>query len=100
MLKPIGNTILITTERNTGTPELINGLYIPADSDSIKSIHYIGTIKEYGTLVDDETKKMLPIGTKVIFDWKAKTGTKLELCRQLVYIKDVNDILAIVEEEA
>jgi hypothetical protein len=100
MLKPIGNTLLIITERNTGTPELINGLYIPTDSDSIKSIHYTGTIKEHGTLVDDETKKILPIGTKVIFDWKSKTGTKLELCRQLVYIKDVNDILAIMEEEA
>lgn len=100
MLKPIGNTLLIITKRNTGAPELVNGLYIPTDSDTIKSIHYIGTIKEYGTLVNDETKKMLPIGTKVIFDWKAKTGIKLELCRQLVYIKDVNDILAIMEDEA
>jgi co-chaperonin GroES (HSP10) len=97
MIIPIGNTVLITTKKENENITLVDGIYIPTEKNNLKTIHYIGNIASYGTLVTDETKNILPIGTKVLFDWKKKSGTKLQIDNKLLYIKDVNDILGVIE---
>lgn len=100
MMKSIGRTYLIKCEVKSGI-ELINGLYIPTnhDVDGISDIFYQGTVISHGTgFTDEEIKNLVPIGTKVIFEYKEKRGTKLIFGKNVYYIKYEDQLLGIVEE--
>ena len=98
-MKPIGKTYLIEVERKTGVEQLENGLYIPTES-SIKDIYYEGKIIAYGTSwTDEEIKDLVPIGTTVIFDYKNKKGTKIQLVNRIMYIHEKEQVIAIKEED-
>ena len=42
-MRPLGKTYLIKAEVQK-SPELVNGLFIPADNDYINDIHYQGIV--------------------------------------------------------
>lgn len=100
-MKPIGKTYLIKCEKRSSI-ELINGLYIPTnfDIDGISDVFYEGVVIEHGTgYTEDEIKKLVPIGTKVIFEWAEKRGTKLIFGKNVYYIKYEDQVLGIIEDE-
>jgi co-chaperonin GroES (HSP10) len=98
-MKPIGKTYLIKADIKKG-PELVNGLYIPPDNDYINDVYYQGFVIAHGTgFSEDEEKTLVPCGTKVIFEYMEKRGTKLVFGNNVYYIKYEDQVLGIVENE-
>lgn len=100
-MKPIGKTYLIRCKTRSDV-ELINGIYIPTnfDVDGISDVFYQGEVVSYGTgFSDDEIKKLVPIGTNVVFEYKEKRGTKLIFGKNVYYIKYEDQVLGIIEDE-
>lgn len=98
-MKPIGKTYLIKADIKKDV-ELVNGLFIPVDNDYINDIFYQGYVLAHGTGYSEENEsKLVPIGSKVIFDYKEKRGTKLIFGTNVYYIKYEDQVLGIVENE-
>ena len=98
-MKPIGKTYLIEVQRKNDIEQLDSGLYIPNDN-SFKDIYYEGKVIAYGTSwTDGEIKDLVPIGKTVIFDYKSKKGTKIQLSNRLMYIHEKEQVVAIKEED-
>lgn len=98
-MRPLGRTYLIKAEIKRDI-ELINGLYIPSDSDVYHDIYYQGNIISHGLgFSKEEENKLVPPGTKVIFDYKEKRGTKLIFGNNVYYIKYEDQVLGIIENE-
>lgn len=100
-MKPIGKTYLIKCETRSDV-ELINGIYIPTnyDVDGISDVFYEGIVISHGTrYTEEEIKDLVPIGTKVVFEWKEKRGTKLIFGKNVYYIKYEDQVLGIIEDE-
>lgn len=95
-MQPIGKTYLIKAIKKKDT-SLVNGIYIPDDS-SIHDIYYEGTILSYGTgWSKDELQKLIPIGTTIFFNYTSKSGTKLIIGDEILYIHDKDQILCVKE---
>jgi co-chaperonin GroES (HSP10) len=98
-MKPIGKTYLIKADVKKDI-ELVNGIFIPNDFDAIEDIYYQGYIVAYGTgYTEEEIKNLVPIDTKVLFNYRGKRGMKLVFGSSTYYVKDEADILGVVENE-
>lgn len=97
-MRPLGKTYLIKAEVQKG-PELVNGLFIPADNDYINDIHYQGIVMAHGLgYSDEEIKNLVPVGKSVVFEYMEKRGTKLVFGNNVYYIKYDDQILGVVEK--
>ena len=93
-MKPIGKTYLIEVQKKNDIEQLDSGIYVPSD------IYYEGKVIGYGTSwTDEEIKDLVPIGKTVIFDYKNKKGTKIQLVNRIMYIHEKEQVLAIKEED-
>lgn len=100
-MKSIGKTYLI--EVIPQKEEIINGIYIPQTASSRQSVFYIGKIIDYGLgFTEEEKQELLPIGTKVIMDYRKSVSAnkiRLNFGPNTYYIYEPENILAIIEEE-
>lgn len=100
-MKSIGKTYLIQIEPKK--EETINGIYIPQTASSRETVYYIGRIIDYGTgFTEEEKTELLPIGTKVILDYRKEVSEnkiRLNFEDNIYYIYEPEHILAIIEEE-
>ena len=93
-MQPIGNKYLIKVEIPP-SEEDVGGILVLAGK-AAEEAHYRGTIVAHGTYMTE--KELLPIDTKVIFDWKDKESKmKIVLNGQIYYITDPKAILALDE---
>ena len=98
-MKPIGKTYLIEVQKKNDIEQLDSGIYVPNDN-SFSDIYYEGKVIGYGTSwTDEEIKDLVPIGKTVIFDYKNKKGTKIQLVNRIMYIHEKEQVIAIKEED-
>lgn len=98
-MRPLGKTYLIKAEIKRDI-ELVNGLYIPSDSDCYHDIYYQGIIVSHGLgFSENEINDLVPVGTKVVFNYKGKNGTKLIFGNNVYYIKNEDQVLGVIEDE-
>lgn len=100
-MKPIGKTYLIKCSAKPSV-EMNNGIYVPTnfDVDEVNDIFYFGEIVSYGNgFSKDEIEKLLPLGTKVFFEFKDKRGIKIVLGKNSYYIKEEDQILGYINDE-
>ena len=99
-MKSIGKTYLIKIEEQK--EEQIGGIYIPQNA-SYESVYFIGVIADYGIgFTEDEISELLPIGTKVLLDYRKEVSQnkiRLHLDDNIFYVYEPENILAILEEE-
>ena len=97
-MKPVGKTYLIKIKKHDEKDDIIDGIYIP-DNSSINDIYYEGVVEAYGAgWTKKEIKNLVPIGKKVIFEYKKKSGTKVVFGETIYLIHEADDILAIKED--
>lgn len=101
MMKSIGKTYLVTVENPKN--EYIGNIYIPETSALRDIVPYIGRIYEYGAaLTEEEKKKLLPIGTKIIMDYRKKSAEnkiRLVMGENTYYVIDIKNVIAVIEED-
>lgn len=100
-MKSLGKTYLIKVEPQQ--PEYVGKIYLPQMVSAKETIFYIGRIHDYGLgFTEEEINDLLPIGTKVILNWKAKDPIgkiRLEFGEDIFYIYKPEHILATIEED-
>jgi co-chaperonin GroES (HSP10) len=101
-MKSVGKTYLIQVEMPT--EEIVEGgIILPQTTSNDQLIHYIGTVIDYGLgFTEEEKKDLVPIGTRVIVDWKTKDAIgkiKLKLGQNTYYIYDPKYVIAMFVEE-
>lgn len=100
-MKSIGKTYLIKIE-NIKT-EYAGNILLPETSSLTDLVPYIGRIHDYGLgFSPDEYKDLIPIGTKVIMDYRkehANGKIRLIFGDEHFYVYKPENILAIIEEE-
>lgn len=100
-MKPIGKTYLIKIEPQQ--EEKVGDIFIPQTAALYESIPFIGIIADYGLgFTEDEKCELLPIGTKVLLDYRkevAQNKIRLQLDKDLFYVYEPENILAILEDE-
>lgn len=102
-MKPFGKTCLIQCEiKNDISKE--GEIYIINSTDRVKDGFWKGKVIAYGTLVRDEDKKDLPeIGSNIIMSYGKTTpdkgGTKLILRQNVYYVRNISEILGVIENE-
>ena len=95
-MQPIGNKYLVKVEI-PASEENVNGIVVMSGR-AAEEVHYKGTIVAYGTHMIE--KELVPLDTKVIFDWKDKESKmKIVLNDKIFYICDPKVILALDEVE-
>lgn len=87
MLKPLKNKVIVSVEKNTKTE---GGLVL---SNSLETDSVIGKI----VAVSDNCFDILNIGTKCIIS--KFSGTKIEYENNEYLVVDIDNILAVIEEE-
>ena len=98
-MKPIGKTCLVECELPNNV-EKEGLIYVVNDNDKLATGFWKGIIKEYGTLVtEDDLKDLPPIGTKVVMDITKKAAIKLVLCGKILYVRNVDEIIGVIEDE-
>lgn len=99
-MKSLGKTYLIKIEPQK--EETIGGIFIPQTVSSRDTVYYIGRIADYGVgFTDEEKVELLPIGTKVILDYRksvSENKIRLQMGKDLYYVYQPENILAIIEE--
>lgn len=99
-MKSIGKTYLIKI--NEQKEEQIDGIYIPQTA-SYESVYFTGIIADYGIgFTEEEKAELLPIGTKVLLDYRKEVSQnkiRLHLDDEIFYVYEPENILAIIEEE-
>ena len=78
-MQPIGNKYLIKVE-TPPSEENIGGILVPSGKSS-EEVHYRGVIVAHGTYMTE--KELIPVDTKVVFDWKDKEIGRAS-CRERV----------------
>ena len=100
-MKSIGKTYLIKIEPQK--EEVVNGIFIPQTASSRDTVYYIGRIIDYGSgFTEEEKTELLPIGTKVILDYRksvSENKIRLNFGEEIFYVYEPENILAIIEEE-
>ena len=100
-MKSIGKTYLIKIEDTK--EETVGGIFIPELASRQTVIPYIGRIHDYGLgFTAEEIKDLIPIGTKVIMDYRkdhADGKIRLIFGKEQFYVYKPENILAIIEEE-
>lgn len=100
-MKPVGKTYLIKIEKPK--EEVCDGIIIPQTASDSQVIHYIGHIVDYGTgFTKKEISELVPIGSKVILDWKTKDPigkVQIKFGPDIFYIYDPKYVIAVIEEE-
>lgn len=100
-MKSVGKTYLIKIEPQKG--EYVGSIYLPQIASARQTIFYIGRIHDYGLgFTEDELKTLLPIGTKVILNWKADDPIgkiRLQFGEDIFYIYKPEHILAVINED-
>lgn len=99
-MKSIGKTYLIKIEEQK--EEQVGGIFIPQNA-SYESVYFTGIIADYGIgFTEDEKAELLPIGTKVLLDYRKEVSQnkiRLHLDQEIFYVYEPENILAIIEEE-
>lgn len=100
-MKSIGKTYLIKIEDEA--EEKVGDIFIPQTAMKTDVIPYIGRIHDYGLgFTEEEKKDLIPIGTKVIMDYRrdhAEGKIRLIFGDEHFYVQLPKNILAIIEEE-
>jgi co-chaperonin GroES (HSP10) len=100
-MKPVGKTYLIKAE--IPQEEKVGDIFIPQTAASYESVYFIGTVVDYGTgFTSDEKSELLPIGTRVLLDYRKEVSQnkiRLHLDQEIFYVYEPEHILAILEEE-
>lgn len=100
-MKSVGKTYLIKIEPQK--TDYVGGIYLPQLASANQTIFYIGRIHDYGLgFSEDEIKELLPIGTKVILNWKTNDPIgkiRLNFGEDIFYIYKPEHILATISEE-
>lgn len=100
-MKSIGKTYLIKIEDTV--EEMAGNILLPETARKTDVIPYIGRIHDYGLgFTEEEKKDLIPIGTKVIMDYRrdhAEGKIRLIFGEEQFYVQLPENILAIIEEE-
>jgi hypothetical protein len=103
-MRSVGKTYLIKIEPQHD--EYIGNILLPETAAARNTIFYIGRIHNYGIgFTDEEIKDLIPIGTKVIMNWKKPENSdslgkiRLIFGEEMFYIYEPEQILAIIEED-
>lgn len=93
-MQPIGNKYLVKVSPQP-VEEKVGDIIMP-QGNFAEMAHYKGTIVAHGTYMTE--KEIIPINTKIIFDWKDKEAkTKIGMNGELYYICEPKAILALDE---
>ena len=100
-MQSFGKTCLIKCNTENSM-EKQDGIFVMNSIDPVNDIFWKGEIINYGTLVDEKDLEDLPpVGTKVVVSYgkesSDKGGTKLVFGKSVYYIRDIKEILGVLE---
>lgn len=98
-MKPTGRTYLIKCDYDDGIKKQ-GDIYVINNINKNDDVFWKGYIVAYGTsFTEEETKDLLPIGTKVVMDYKKNAKMKVIIGGSVCYVRDVDEIIGVVEDE-
>lgn len=98
-MKPTGKTYLIKAEYDEGVQKQ-GDIFVVNNVSKNDDVFWKGVIIAYGTSFNEEDQKdLLPIGTKVVMDYKKKAKMKIVLGQSVCYVRDVDEVIGVVEDE-
>jgi hypothetical protein len=98
-MKPIGKTYLIKCDFDSGIRKQ-DGIYVIDNVNVNDDVFWKGYITAYGNgFTDEETKDLLPIGTKVVMEYGKKAKMKIVIGKSVFYVRDVDEVIGVVEDD-
>ena len=101
-MTPFGKTCLISCESEENISKE-GEIFVVNNIDKVKDGNWKGIIKEYGTLVTEDDLRDLPkIGECVVMSYgkenSDKGGTKLVIGGKVYYIRNIEEILGVLDD--